>query len=66
MVYIGIAFTYFPYHVEAEDVASVSYIFESANVWCVTACSHCSELEYNVADFVYAPKFVSDFEGGGR
>lgn len=65
--YIGTAFTYFSYHVEDEDIASVPYLFLSpSKVWYVIATSHRSNSEDFIAELVHAPERFNDFEGGTR
>lgn len=65
--HIGTVCTYFLYHIEEEDLASLSYLCQDASkVWYDTASNYLPDFGNIVAEYVYAPDFVNDFEGGAR
>lgn len=67
MYYAGGAFSYFPYHVEDEDLCSLSYLhYGSPKIWYVTPPSNKISFERFVGLHVLNPQFVNKSNNGAR
>lgn len=67
MYYVGGAFSIFHYHVEDEDLCSVSYLHQgSSKFWYVCPPAFRREFEELVATHILNPAFVNMYHGGAR
>ena len=67
MYYVGGAFSYFPYHVEDEDLCSLSYLhYGSPKIWYVTPPSNKISFERFVGLHVLNPQFLNEYNNGVR
>lgn len=63
----GADFKYFPYHVERENLASISYMCESkAKVWYVFNRSERDGLKRSLASYILFPKYLDDHQRDAR